>query len=187
MAVAAGVRRIEAITGDAAKTFFESQTATLQTLADLLKRPQDLVKAVGQLQDENIQLRKEIAALNKLKAQSLIHELQGQIQTVDGKAWLTAQVDGDAQVLKDLAFELGKNRDDLALVLAAEVGGKPLLCCYISKARVAKEKLNAGAVVRELGQYIKGGGGGQPFFATAGGSDPQGIKTALEHAQKLLA
>lgn len=186
-AVAAGVRRIEAITGDAAKTFFESQTATLQTLADLLKRPQDLIKTVGQLQDENIQLRKEIAALNKLKAQSLIHELQGQIQTVDGKAWLTAQVDGDAQVLKDLAFELGKNRDDLALVLAAEVGGKPLLCCYISKARVAKEKLNAGAVVRELGQYIKGGGGGQPFFATAGGSDPQGIKTALEHAQKLLA
>jgi alanyl-tRNA synthetase len=186
-AVAAGVRRIEAITGDAAKDYFESQNTTLQNLSELLKRPQNLIKAVGQLQEENASLRKEVASLNKLKAKALIQDLEAKIVTINGKSHLTAQIEGDAQVMKDLAFELGKDRKDLALVLAAEVSGKPLLCCYISKERVAAENLNAGAIVRELGQYIKGGGGGQPFFATAGGSDSQGIQKALAAAVALLS
>ena len=88
--------------------------------------------------------------------------------------------------MKDLAFELGGEVDNLFLVLGAEQDGKALLACYISKNLVADRNLNAGQVVRELGKLIRGGGGGQPFFATAGGKNPEGIQDALEQAEKYI-
>lgn len=182
-AVAAGIRRIEAITGDAAKRFFEAQTDTLKTIEELMKRPQDLVKAVAQLQEENQTMRKEIASLNKMKAQLVQQELEGQIQETNGQAILCAKIEGDAQMLKDLSFAIGKKRKEVVIVLAAVVNEKPLLSCYIPKPLVEEKGWNAGAVVRDLGKHIQGGGGGQPFFATAGGKNPAGISNALQAAE----
>ena len=89
-------------------------------------------------------------------------------------------MDLDAGGIKDLAFEMGGQVDNLFLLLASENDGKAVLSCYISKDLVAEKDLNAGTIVRELGKYIQGGGGGQPFFATAGGKNPAGIPEALE-------
>jgi len=184
--VAASIRRIEAITGEAALKYFEDQNQLLQQVNSLMKNPQDLPKAVTQLQTENLSLKKELNELRKLKSQILVQEAQIEIQQHKGIAFLAKAIDLDAQAIKDLAFELGKSRDDLFLVLGSTKGDKPILSCYISKKLVSEKAMDAGKVVRELGQYIQGGGGGQPFFATAGGKNPAGIPQALKAAIDLI-
>ncbi|THF51283.1 alanine--tRNA ligase [Flavobacterium supellecticarium] len=180
--VAAGIRRIEAITNEAVKDFFASQENTLKEIKETLKNPQDAIKAVVSLQDENAKLKKQLEALLKEKAKNLKGELVGELQEINGVQFLAKQVDLDPNGAKDLAYELGNLGTNLFLLLATAEEGKPMLTCYISKELVAEKGLNAGQVVRELGKYIQGGGGGQPFFATAGGKNPGGIKEALEKA-----
>lgn len=180
--VAAGIRRIEAITNEAVKDFFASQENTLKEIKETLKNPQDAIKAVVSLQDENAKLKKQLEALLKEKAKNLKGALVGELQEMNGVQFLAKQVDLDPNGAKDLAYELGNLGTNLFLLLATAEEGKPMLTCYISKELVAEKGLNAGQVVRELGKYIQGGGGGQPFFATAGGKNPGGIKEALEKA-----
>jgi alanyl-tRNA synthetase len=181
-AVAAGIRRIEAITGDGVRNFFANQENTLAEIKETLKNPQDTIKAVVSLQDENAKLKKQVEQLLKEKAKGLKGNLAAQIQEVNGVKFLATQVDLDANGAKDLAYELGNNETNLFLVFATATDDKPMLTCYISKELVEAKGLNAGQVVRELGKYIQGGGGGQPFFATAGGKNVVGIKEALEKA-----
>jgi alanyl-tRNA synthetase len=181
-AVAAGIRRIEAITGDGVRNYFANQENTLAEIKETLKNPQDTIKAVVSLQDENAKLKKQLEQLLKEKAKGLKGDLAAQIQEVNGVKFLATQVDLDANGAKDLAYELGNNETNLFLVLATATDDKPMLTCYISKELVESKGLNAGQVVRELGKYIQGGGGGQPFFATAGGKNVEGIKEALEKA-----
>jgi alanyl-tRNA synthetase len=145
-----------------------------------------LSKAVNQLQIENADLKKEINELRKLKSQILAQEAQTEIQVHNGIAFLAKSVDLDAQSIKDLAFALGKDRDDLFLVLGSAKGDKAILSCYISKKLVSEKAMDAVKVVRELGQHIQGGGGGQAFFATAGGKNPKGIPQALKVAIDLI-
>ena len=185
-AVAAGIRRIEAITGEDSLQYFEDQNRLLQQVNALLKNPQDLSKAVTQLQTENTSLKKELNKLKKLESQILAKEAKTEIQLHNGIAFLAKAVDLDAQSIKDLAFALGKDRDDLFLVLGSTQGNKSILSCYISKKLVSEKDMDAGKVVQELGQYIQGGGGGQPFFATAGGKNPAGISEALKAAIDLI-
>ncbi len=185
-AVAAGIRRIEAITGDAVKDFYKNQESTLAEIKEVLKNPQDTMKAVVALQDDNAKLKKQIEQLLKEKAKNLKGELASQIQEVNGVKFLATQVDLNPEGAKDLAYELGNNETNLFLVLATAEEGKPMLTCYVSKELVASKNLNAGQVVRELGKYIQGGGGGQPFFATAGGKNVDGIKEALEKAIQFI-
>jgi alanyl-tRNA synthetase len=181
-AVAAGIRRIEAITGATVKDFYQNQENTLAEIASTLKNPQDILKSVNTLQEENSKLKKQLEQLLKAKAKGLKSELLAQIQEIDGVKFLATQVDLDANGAKDLAYELGNNETNLFLVFATAIDHKPMLMCYISKELVGVKKLNAGQVVRELGKYIQGGGGGQPFFATAGGKNINGIKEALDQA-----
>ena len=181
-AVAAGIRRIEAITGDAVKAFYKNQENTLAEIKEVLKNPQDVIKSVASLQEDNAKLKKQIEQLIKEKAKNLKGELASQIQTINGVDFLAVQVDLDAIGAKDLAYELGQNKDNLFLVLATVNDEKPMLTCYVSKELVDAKGLNAGQVVRELGKYIQGGGGGQAFFATAGGKNSAGVKEALEKA-----
>jgi alanyl-tRNA synthetase len=181
-AVAAGIRRIEAITGDAVKDFYNNQENTLADLKETLKNPQDILKSVVSLQDDNAKLKKQIEQLLREKAKNLKSELALELQEVNGIKFLAKQVDLNPEGAKDLAYELGNLGDNLFLVLATADENKPMLTCYISKELVASKNLNAGQVVRELGKYIQGGGGGQPFFATAGGKNVDGIKEALEKA-----
>jgi alanyl-tRNA synthetase len=185
-AVAAGIRRIEAITGDGVRNFFANQENTLAEIKETLKNPQDTIKAVVSLQDENAKLKKQVEQLLKEKAKGLKGDLAAQIQEVNGVKFLATQVDLDANGAKDLAYELGNNETNLFLVLATATDDKPMLTCYISKELVESKGLNAGQVVRELGKYIQGGGGGQPFFATAGGKNVGGIKEALEKAKEFI-
>jgi alanyl-tRNA synthetase len=105
---------------------------------------------------------------------------------INGIKFLATQVDLNPEGAKDLAYELGTLGTNLFLVIATAEEAKPMLSCYISKELVAENNLNAGTVVRELGKYIQGGGGGQPFFATAGGKNVAGIKEALEKAVEFL-
>jgi alanyl-tRNA synthetase len=185
-AVAAGIRRIEAITGEAVKDFFTQQENALASIAATLKNPQDTFKAVVSLQEDNAKLKKQIEQLLKEKAKNLKGELASQIQQINGVKFLATQVDLNAEGAKDLAYELGTLGTNLFLVLATADDDKPMLTCYISKELVAEKNLNAGTVVRELGKYIQGGGGGQPFFATAGGKNVAGIKEALEKAVEFI-
>lgn len=181
-AVAAGIRRIEAITGDAVKDFFSQQENALAAIKETLKNPQDTLKAVVSLQEENAKLTKQIEALMKDKVKGMTAQIAAELQEVNGVAFLAKQIDLDASGAKDLAYELGQNKQNAFLLLATADEGKPMLTCYISKELVDSKGLNAGAVVRELGKYIQGGGGGQPFFATAGGKNPAGIAEALQRA-----
>lgn len=185
-AVAAGIRRVEAITGDAVKEYFANEESTLKEIKAALKNPQDILKSVHSLQEENAKLKKQIEQLLKEKAKNLKGELLGNIQEVNGVKFLAKKVDLDANGAKDLAYELGGSMNNLFLVLGTVTEDKPMLTCYISKELVAEKNLNAGQVVRELGKYIQGGGGGQPFFATAGGKNPNGIDEALENAKSFV-
>lgn len=185
-AVAAGIRRIEAITGDAAKDYFTAETQAYNEVKATLKNPQDPVKAITSLLDENTALKKQVEALIKEKAQNLSGDLAKEFTDIDGVDFLAKKVDLDAGAIKDLAFKLGENKDNVFLLFATEQNGKALLSCYISKELVASKNLNAGTVVRELGKHIQGGGGGQPFFATAGGKNPAGIDKALEEVRNYL-
>ncbi|MGB5317449.1 DHHA1 domain-containing protein, partial [Eudoraea sp.] len=153
---------------------------------DQLKGAKDPLKALMSLQDENTKLKKEVAALLKDKTGDLKQSLTAAIEEVGEVQFLAKQVDLNATGLKDLAFELGQNRQNLFLLLASEQEGKVLLSCYISKPLVAAKDLNASQIVRELGKFIQGGGGGQAFFATAGGKNPKGIPEALSKFREYL-
>jgi alanyl-tRNA synthetase len=185
-AVAAGIRRIEAITGNAVKDYFSNQEKALDEIKAALKNPQDTLKAVASLQDENTKLKKQLEALLKDKAKNLKGELANEIEEINGIKFIAKQVDLDANGAKDLAYELGTIGNNLFILLATAADDKPMLTCYISKELVAEKGLNAGQVVRELGKYIQGGGGGQPFFATAGGKNPNGITDALNAAKDFI-
>ena len=181
-AVAAGIRRIEAITGDAVKDYFTQHENTLGDIKEALKNPQDALKAVVSLQEDNTKLRKQVEQLLKEKAKNLKGELASQLQEINGVQFLATQVNLNPEGAKDLAYELGTLGTNLFLLLATAEDDKPMLTCYISKELAAEKNLNAGQVVRELGKYIQGGGGGQPYFATAGGKNVAGIKDALGKA-----
>ena len=126
-AVAAGIRRVEAITGDAVKDFFTQQESDLDAIKETLKNPQDTLKAVVSLQDDNTKLRKQIEQLLKEKAKGLKGELASKLQEVNGIKFLATQVDLNAEGAKDLAYELGTLGTNLFLVLATAEEDKPML------------------------------------------------------------
>ena len=185
-AVASGVRRIEAITGEAVKSYFERQTQTLERINTILKHSQDPLNTIQNLQKENAFLKKEIHALSKLKLQTLKNNLINEITTISGTNFLSKEIEIDAQGMKDLSFEIGKDFDKIILVFGSRKTGKPLISCYISKILVNQEGRNAAETVNYLGKYIGGGGGGQPFYATAGGKETKGLTLALDEAEKIL-
>ena len=184
-AVASGIRRIEAITGDAAKNYFEEQTSLLENVNQLLKQAQDPVKAIQSLQSENAALKKELNVLLKLKSQVLKEEILKEVKTINGIQFCALEVDLDSQGMKDLSFEIGSQLEYAILVLGSIKSGKPLLSCYVSKSLVSEKDKDAADIIRNLGKYIQGGGGGQAFFATAGGKKSEGMKDALTAAESV--
>jgi len=186
-AVAAGIRRIEAITNDAVKDFYFDNNRTLYEVKDLLNNTKNPVKAVQSLQEENASLKKQVEQLLKEKASNLSKDIENEIQEINGVHFLATKIDLDAGGIKDLAFNLGNKYENLFVLFAsAPSKDKALLTCYISKKLVASHNYNAGQVVRELGKLIHGGGGGQPFFASAGGRNPGGIPKVLEKAKDYI-
>ncbi|NND24887.1 MAG: alanine--tRNA ligase, partial [Flavobacteriaceae bacterium] len=185
-AIAAGIRRIEAITYDAVKDFYFENNRALFEIKDLLNNTKNPVKAVTDLQDENANLKKQIERLLKEKSKGVKGSLINELEEVNGVLFLAKELDLDANGIKDLAFEMGKDHNNLFVLFGAKNNGKAVLSCYISKELASAKQLDAGKIVRELGKFIQGGGGGQPFFATAGGKNPDGIKQALEAVRDYL-
>jgi alanyl-tRNA synthetase len=185
--VSAGVRRVEAITGEAALERMREQEATLDQIRDLLKGPKDLVKAVEGLLEERSALQKKVEALENEKVQQLKGTLLAKVKASGGLNLLVERVEvPNADALKQLAYELRTQVENLVAVFATELNGKPQLAVYIAENLVQEKDLNAGKIVKELAKEIRGGGGGQPFFATAGGSDASGLDKALAKAEGMF-
>ncbi|WP_395047312.1 alanine--tRNA ligase [Flavobacterium sp.] len=181
-AVAAGIRRIEAITSDAVKAHFALQENTLDEVKIALKNPQDILKSVVSLQDDNAKLKKQIEQLLKEKIDGLKNTLVSEFQEINGINFLSKQVDLSMSSTKDLAQALGSSKPNSFVVLASIEENMPNIHCYITKELIAEKSLNANAVIKELGKYIDGNGGGQPFFASGKGKNTNGIKEALGKA-----
>lgn len=185
-AVAAGIRRIEAITGDAVKAFYTNQENTLSEIKEVLKNPQDVLKSVASLQDDNAKLKKQIEQLVKEKIDGLATSLVSEFQDVNGINFIAKQVDLSMSATKDLAQAIGTSKPNSFVVLASIEDDAPNIHCYIAKELVANKGLNAGTVIRELGKYIDGNGGGQPFFASGKGKNTNGIAAVLENAVNFI-
>ncbi|WP_097125782.1 alanine--tRNA ligase [Spirosoma fluviale] len=190
--VSTGIRRVEAKTSKGAEALVNEQMAVVSELKELLKAPKDVVKAVQSLLDERTALQKQVEALQNEKVQQLKNQLLGKIEAVNhnggpGHSRLVERVEvPNADALKQLAYDLKAKVDNLALVLGADINGKPQLAVMLPDSLIQDKKLNAGQVVKELAKNIKGGGGGQPFFATAGGTDLSGLDAALAQGKELL-
>ncbi len=185
-AVASGVRRIEAITGEFAKDFFISNSNKFKEIKKVLQNTKDPLKSIITIQEENSDLKKQIQTLLKEKGKNLKTALKNEISEMNGVNFLAKLIDLDANGIKDISFELGGEFDNLFLLLGTNQNGKALLSCYISKGLVTSKNLDAGKIIRELGTYIQGGGGGQPFFATAGGKNPDGLSEALSKGKDYI-
>jgi alanyl-tRNA synthetase len=183
----AGVRRIEAITSETAFSFINEQLTLVEELKELLKNPKDLKKAVLDLTEENKSLQKQIEVFENQQVQNLKNELASQVQNYNGVNFLATQVKvPSADALKQLAFDLKAIVENLFAVLATEIDGKPQIAVMIADNLVKERGLHAGNIVKELAKEIQGGGGGQPFFATAGGKDVSGLGSVVEKAKRLV-
>ncbi|MGZ4053416.1 MAG: alanine--tRNA ligase [Bacteroidia bacterium] len=186
-AVAAGIRRIEAITSVKAEEFFNQQIHLVNEVKTLLKNPKDIVKSLQGLMDHNSELQKQIDQMLREKAKGLKVELLAKKQTINGINFIAEKIDLDsADAIKDLLYEVRTQVENLFMVIGAEVKGKPSLSIIISDNLVKDKNLNAGAIMKDIAKEIQGGGGGQPFYANAGGNNLQGIPKALEKAKTYL-
>jgi alanyl-tRNA synthetase len=184
--VASGVRRVEAITSIKADEFFNKQLEQLEEIKALLKHPKDVIKTIEDLVEQNSLLSKQLEAFQREKALGLSSELINEAKEINGIKFIAKKVDLDNGSIKDLAFKLKQEYENLFMVLANEEEGKATLSVAVSDKLIASHKLHAGNIVKELAKEIDGGGGGQPSFATAGGKSPQGIAKALEMASSFI-
>jgi alanyl-tRNA synthetase len=186
-AVAAGVRRIEAITAQAAEAFINEELKELNHIKQLLKNPKEIAKSIEALQEENKKLQKQIEEMMLAQASSLQSSLRQQFVNKNGINFLAAKVPiTDAKVLKTLAYNLEREIGNAVVVFGAAIEDKPQLMVTISEALTKEKQLHAGNMVRELAKSIKGGGGGQAFFATAGGTDAEGLDEAIAKAIEMI-
>jgi alanyl-tRNA synthetase len=184
-ALAAGIRRIEAITSEAADHYVQERLDALEAVQELLKHPKDVAAAVKQLLEQNAAQAKELEKAAHERVARLQESILASAVEVNGAKVIAQEVDLDANGMRDLAFRLKDAHPDLLLVLGARQEGKALLAVMVGQDLIAKG-LAAPKVIKELSAEIKGGGGGQPFFATAGGKDPDGLPRALKKAKDLV-
>ena len=183
--VASGIRRIEAITSSKALQFYEDQFQENKEVKLLIKN-NNLLKGVHQLLDENQKLKKQIEKLSSQKVGDLKLDLLQKVVDINGVNFIGSEIELDNKSIKNLAFELTKKDEKLVLVLATKESEKVTLTVAISKGLIEQKGLHAGNIIREISKEINGGGGGQAFFATAGGKNPSGIESALKKAADFL-
>ena len=181
-AVAAGMRRIEAVTGAAAEMMCNNMQDQLDSLREMMKNPKDLIAAVQKLQDDNNALRSQIDQFQKEQVKALCASLG---QKLKDNALLVEKIDGDLGQLKDAMLALAKENPDMAVVLGSTFGDKPSLLVALGQNRVDAGK-NAGTIVRTAGKEMQGGGGGQAAYATAGGKNIAGLDKAMQVAAEMV-
>ena len=186
-AVAAGIRRIEAVTALKSEEFFDNQTATLNEVKALLKNNKDVVKSLSNLIEENNDLQKQLQYLLKEKAQTIKQSLLLKVENKNGINVIIEKITFDsAEEIKNILFEIRNQIENCVCILGAEVKGKPSISVIIDDNLVKDKNLNAGNIIRDLAIEINGGGGGQPFYAQAGGSKLEGLSSAIEKAKSLF-
>ncbi|MDP4240214.1 MAG: alanine--tRNA ligase-related protein, partial [Bacteroidota bacterium] len=186
-AIAAGIRRIEAVTAVGAEEYVLDQERLLNDIKALVKPSFDPIKAIQQLIDQNKAYQREIEKMNSEKADMIAQGLINDIHRIGDINFITVEVDLDVATIKELAFKLKGTVQNLFAVLANRSEGKANLSVILSDNLITEKKLNASVIVRELAKEIQGGGGGQPTFATAGGKNPEGITAALLKARSFLS
>ena len=186
-AIAAGVRRIEAITAARAEKYVNDQIKTLNNVRETIKGSKDILGSVSALLQQNAELSKQLESFQRESLKIIKANLKSKVLVEKGVNIISGIVEiDDAALLKDLAFQLKGEVENLYLVLGTEINGKPNLTIMISENIVAEKGLDAGKIVREAGREIQGGGGGQPFYATAGGKNAAGLQAAIEKALSFL-
>lgn len=184
---AAGIRRVECYTSDKAIEFLNEKNTTLTEVAHLLKNPKDISKSVTDLLEKVKHLEEQIEKFGAEKVQTLKKELAAKAKEINGTKLIAELVSlNSANDMKDLSFELKKMTTNTLIVLGAVIDSKPLLSVIMSDDLAESKKFNAGNIVRELAKEIQGGGGGQPFYATAGGKNVTGLGKAVADAEKFL-
>ncbi|MFT4737595.1 MAG: alanyl-tRNA synthetase [Cyclobacteriaceae bacterium] len=185
--VAAGVRRIEAITAETAESFLLGRDKLLTEIEELLKRPKDTIKTIEALVDEKGKLQKQLESVHLQQSRNLKEDLIATAEKTGDISLIFYQgLFPDANVIKQLVFELKNEMENVAVFIAAEIDGKPNLTVIFSDQIVKEKSLDAGAIVRTMAKEIQGGGGGQPFFATAGGKDIKGLEAALSIGRQYM-
>ncbi|MEN9742454.1 MAG: hypothetical protein RLZZ65_259 [Bacteroidota bacterium] len=185
-AVAAGIRRIEAITGPGAMSYFKDKANQLEQIDALLKKPKDLVKAVEELQNKNILLQKELERFAKMQAQQLKQQLKAEVQQKPGFNVLFKTLDTDAATSKDILFQLRQDFENFVGVIGHKEADKCGITIILSESLVTEHNWQANQWIKEISGFIQGGGGGQAAFATAGGKNPAGLQQALQHIEAKL-
>jgi alanyl-tRNA synthetase len=185
--VAAGVRRIEAVTAEEAEKYVKENLTLLEEVKNLLKNPKDLLATAKSLLEEKHVLEKKLEVVNQEKANQIKDTLATKVVSSNGCSLIIDKVSvPNADALKNIAYALRNQFDDLLLILAADVEGKPQVTVMIGEKLAAANKYHAGNMVKELAKEIDGGGGGQPFFATAGGKNINGLNAVLEKAKTMI-
>ncbi len=185
--VAAGVRRIEAVTAEGAQEFVNDQLALLSEVRSLMRSPKDLVASVGTLLEERQALEKKVEAFNQDLANHVRDELAAKAKTHKGITLIVERVVlPNADAVKNVAYGLRNQFENLLLVLAADVDGKPMVAVMVGEKLAVALTYHAGNMVKELAREIDGGGGGQPFFATAGGKNLDGLDNVLSKARNMI-
>ncbi|MDA3953054.1 MAG: alanine--tRNA ligase [Bacteroidales bacterium] len=185
--IASGIRRIEAITGEKVVEYVSTQIQELNEIKSLFKNPKNTIESVKSLFDEVAKLNKQIEESTKEQAQGIKKNLKDQIIKINGISFIGAKVGlNSAAAIKDLAFQLKNEIDNLVLVLGAEIESKANLSVMISETLVKEKGWDASQIIREVSKEIQGGGGGQAFYATAGGKKPEGLEAAIEKVKELI-
>ncbi|GAB3815050.1 hypothetical protein GCM10028895_08760 [Pontibacter rugosus] len=185
--VAAGVRRIEAFTATAAEEYMQQQLNELNAVREVLNTQSNVSGAVQKMQDDLKGLQKQLEAFELKQLTGMKDELAQKAVQVGGVNLIAQRVVlNSADYMKKLAFDMRQVVDNLVLILATEIDGKPQIAVMLSDNLVQEKNLNASTLVRELAKEIKGGGGGQPFYATAGGKDAAGLDAVTAKAPELV-
>ncbi len=185
-AIAAGIRRIEAVTGDKAEEYIIEKEDLISEVQDILKNAKDLVRGVKNLVDENKALQKKLEDLNKYRLTALKSDLMNKGRLINGIFFIAEEIDIDAKSAKDLVFSMKNDHPGLFLLLITQAEGKVGLNLLLSDDLVKSKNLNAGMIIREFSAAVSGGGGGQPSYASAGGSNPKGIPDLMRKAEEFV-
>ena len=185
-AVASGIRRIEAISGDCSQEYFRERTAELEAISAILKKPKNIEQSIHDLIDKNHELSKQIELLNKDKAALIKKDLKNKIVEINGINFLGEKVKLNPASIKDVLFQLKGEQDNFIGILANTDQNKCGISVILSENLIEDKNLNAAKIIKDVSHHIKGGGGGQAFFATAGGKDQAGIELAIAQVKAML-
>ncbi len=186
-AIAAGIRRIEAVTSDEAENYIYEKLNLINDIGNLLKSGKNLKQSIEKTIEENKYLRKQLEYFEKEKINSVKQYLKSKVKNIDGINIIAEKIDiGNASQIKDIAFQLKGEIKNLFFIVGADLPDKVNLTVMISDNIVSEKKLNAGEIIKIIASDIKGSGGGQAYFASAGGTDASGIKKSLKKALEFI-